>query len=246
MGRGGLTVAAGLAVAVTVACAGPGVADDAPATTTVQQAAPDHPRPRPPKPRPPKPAPRYHATVSPITPRLAERMEASWREGCPVPLEDLRYVRVTHLDFHGHAKQGELVVHEDVADGIVEIFRELFEAGFPIRQMRLVDDFGADDDASMAADNTSAFNCRPVTGTTDRFSEHSYGWAIDVNPVENPYVRGTLVLPPAGEPYVDRPDLPGVIHADDVVVRAFEKQGWHWGGYWTRPIDYQHFSTTDG
>ncbi len=192
----------------------------------------------------PEPTPVFEGAVATITPELATRMAASWREGCPVPLEDLRYVTVSHHDFSGAVVTGEVVVHADVADGIVEVFRTLFDAGFPIASMRLVDDFGADDDASMAADNTSAFNCRAVTGGTG-WSEHSYGRAIDVNPVENPYVRGTLVLPPAGAAFVDRPDAPGVIHADDVVVQAFAAHGWSWGGYWTTPIDYQHFSTTN-
>ncbi|MCC2323460.1 M15 family metallopeptidase [Cellulomonas xiejunii] len=254
--RGTTVTLVGLALAVTTVCAGGGAAA-APATGATSAlaaaaAVPDghaHPRPPRPRPHPPKPPkppkpPAYRATVSPITPRLAERMAASWRPGCPVPLEDLRYVRVSHHDMRGKVVQGELVVHADVADGIVEVFRDLFDARFPIASMRLVDDFGADDDASMAADNTSAFNCRAVTGGTG-WSEHSYGRAIDVNPIENPYVRDSLVLPPAGVAFVDRPDAPGVIHDGDVVVTAFAEQGWYWGGYWTRPIDYQHFSTTN-
>ena len=95
----------------------------------------------------------------------------------------------------------------------------------------------------MAADNTSAFNCRPVAGP-DRWSEHSYGRAIDLNPVENPWVRGTAVAPPAGAAFVTREPAPGVILPDDVVVRAFAAAGWSWGGSWESPVDYQHFSTT--
>ncbi len=192
---------------------------------------------------PAPPAPAYAAAVTPITPELAARMHASWRPGCPVPLEDLRYVTVTHHDMAGGVATGELVVHADVAAGLVEVFRTLFDAGFPIASMRLVDDFGADDDASMAADNTSAFNCRAVTGGSS-WSEHSYGRAIDVNPVENPYVRGSTVLPPAGAAFVGRPVAPGVILDGDVVVQAFAAHGWQWGGHWTSPKDYQHFSTT--
>jgi len=242
--RGILTAVVGLAL--VAAGAGAAQAGAPPGAVPAPEAAPAHRHPRPTPPRPPgphHPPHGYHASVSPITPRLAERMQASWRPGCPVPLEDLRYVRLTHHDMTGRVVHGELVVHADLADGIVEVFRDLFDAGFPIASMRLVDDFGADDDASMAADNTSAFNCRAVTGGTG-WSEHSYGRAIDVNPVENPYVRDSLVLPPSGAPFVDRPDLPGVIHDGDVVVTAFAEQGWLWGGHWTRPIDYQHFSTT--
>lgn len=185
----------------------------------------------------------YAGTVGPITPELATRMSSSWRAGCPVPLADLRLVTVTYRDFDGAVATGELVVHADVADSVVAVFGELFALGYPIRTMRLVDDFGGDDDASMAADNTSAFNCRPISRGTG-WSEHAYGRAIDLNPVENPYVRDALVLPPEGVPYASRPDAPGVLHAGDAVVRAFAAHGWRWGGEWSSPIDYQHLSTT--
>jgi hypothetical protein len=168
-------------------------------------------------------------------------MEPSWRPGCPVPLEDLRYVTVTHRGFDGVDRQGELVVHADAAEEMVTVFRTLFDAGYPVRSMRLVDDFGASDDDSMAADNTSAFNCRAITGGSE-WSEHAYGRAIDLNPVENPYVRGSSVAPREGRAFADRPDSPGVIHADDDVVRAFASVGWLWGGDWDSPVDYQHFS----
>jgi hypothetical protein len=183
----------------------------------------------------------FHWSVSGIDAALAARMSTSWRPGCPVPLSDLRYLTMTHQGFDGQDHRGEMVVSARVAGDVVEVFETLYVAGFPIRSMRLVDDFGGDDDASMAADNTSAFNCRAVTGGTS-FSQHSYGEAIDVNPVENPYVLGDTVLPPSGRAYLSRPDLPGVIHGGDVVVRAFESIGWSWGGYWRSPIDYQHFS----
>ena len=170
-------------------------------------------------------------------------MSASWRPGCPVELADLRYVTVTHHGFgSGEVSQGELVVHADVAEGVASVFRILFEAGYPVRSMRLVDDFGASDDASMAADNTSAFNCRAITGGTE-WSQHAYGRAIDVNPVENPYVLGSSVGPRAGREFVSRP---GVIQPGDAVVQAFESIGWAWGGEWSSPVDYQHFSLTDG
>ena len=188
--------------------------------------------------------PAFSSSISSITPELADRMSASWRPGCPVPLEDLRYVTVTHRTFDGGAdEQGELVVHSDAAEDVVTVFRALFEMGYPVRSMRLVDDFGASDDDSMAADNTSAFNCRAITGGTE-WSEHAYGRAIDLNPVENPYVRGGSVAPDAGQEFTDRPDAPGVIHADDEVVRAFADVGWAWGGDWDSPIDYQHFSAS--
>lgn len=185
--------------------------------------------------------PAYTSSVREIGGALADRMATSWRAGCPVPLTDLRYVTVRHVDFSGAAQDGELVVRADVAEAVTRIFGTLYDARYPIRSLRLVDDFGGSDDDSMAADNSSAFNCRPVTGGGG-WSEHSYGTAIDLNPVENPYLVGGTVLPPAGSEYVDRPDRPGVIHPDDEVVTAFAAEGWSWGGTWTDPIDYQHFS----
>ena len=172
-------------------------------------------------------------------------MSSSWRAGCPVELRDLRLLTVVHIGFDGQARTGELVVHATVADDIVRVFRMIFEARFPIEQMRLVDDFGADDDRSMAANNTSAFNCRRATGSS-RWSEHAFGKAIDINPVQNPYVtRSGAVLPPAGTPFVDRdPAAPGLIAAAGPVVRAFDDIGWGWGGRWSSGKDYQHFSAS--
>ena len=126
---------------------------------------------------------------------------------------------------------------------ITQVFRTLFEVGYLIRSLRLVDDFGADDDASMAADNTSAFNCRAVAGTST-WSQHAYGRAIDLNPVENPYVSSSGVYPPEGRPYADRPDLPGVLHAGDLAVSAFATAGWPGGGAWSGTKDYPHFWAT--
>ena len=169
----------------------------------------------------------------------------SWRPGCPVGLDDLRLVRAEHWGFDGKVHQGVLVVHRRVAGSMLQVMRELFGLHYPVAGMRLVDDYGADDDRSMAANNTSAFNCRTVDGSTS-WSEHAYGRAIDLNPIQNPYVpRSGDVSPPAGRRFADRGRHdPGVIHAGDPVVRAFARAGWKWGGNWTSPRDYQHFSTT--
>ena len=183
----------------------------------------------------------FHASISRIDAALAARMRDSYHPGCPVPLADLRYLRLSYWGFDGMPHTGELVVSARAAKDVVTAFRSLFAHRFPIRQMRLVDDFGGSDDDSMAADNTSAFNCRPITGG-DGWSEHSYGEAVDINPVQNPYLSGPIVLPPAGAAFRSRPDEPGVIHADDAVVRAFAAIGWTWGGTWTSPVDLQHFS----
>lgn len=186
--------------------------------------------------------PEFSSTNGPISAELAARMTGvSYHEHCPVQLADLHYLTVTYIGFDGQAHIGELVVASDVSQDVIEVMAQLYQARYPIRHMRLIDDFNGDDAASMAADNTSAFNCRPVTGGT-AWSAHAYGTAIDINPVENPYVSGSLVLPVEGVEFVDRPQAPGVIHDGDVAVEAFAAIGWSWGGRWKKPIDWQHFS----
>lgn len=239
MGRTASALAGLMLSAALVACSSGPLDPVPPARETVGPVLPDVRRAPPAPSRPPS---AFASSVGAITDELAERMTpSSWREGCPVPLEELRHVTVSHVTFEGAVSTGELVVHADVADEVVKVFAALYAAQYPVRSLRLVDDFGGDDAASMAADNTSAFNCRAITGGT-AWSEHAYGRAIDLNPVENPYVVDDHVAPSAGRAFVDRPDLPGVIHADDVVVRAFAAAGWQWGGDWDRPVDYQHFS----
>lgn len=186
--------------------------------------------------------PGFVSAVQEIDPATATRMAASWRPGCPVPLGDLRLVTITHRGMDGQAHAGEVVVHAAHAERIRRVFAELFAAGFPIEQVRLVDEFGGDDDRSMAANNTSAFNCRRVRGST-RWSQHSYGLAIDVNPLQNPYVTGDgTVLPAGGREYLHRDgNRPGLITARGPAVAAFGRVGWRWGGTWPNP-DYQHFS----
>ena len=175
-----------------------------------------------------------------------ERMSGvSWRPGCPVGFGELRLLTVSHWGFDGRVHRGRLVVHRDYAAGMVGAMRKLFRLRYPIRQMRLVDAYGADDHRSMDADNTSAFNCRYVAGSPGVWSEHAYGRAIDVNPIENPYVTGSgYVSPPDGARFADRDHAKGVIHRGGPVVRAFAAIGWEWGGNWSWPKDYQHFSAT--
>jgi hypothetical protein len=189
--------------------------------------------------------PRFHGSSRRINPGTRARMTGSWRPGCPVPIEDLRLLYIDHWGFDGKVHHGEMVVHWNYARDVLTVIEALFDAKFPIRRMQLVDEYGADDDRSMAANNTSAFNCRPVTGGT-RWSEHSYGWAIDINPIQNPYVTsGGTVLPPAGARYADRSlRAKGMVRTNGVVVKAFAAVGWSWGGYWSSIKDYQHFSKT--
>lgn len=183
----------------------------------------------------------FHASIVAVT---DAEIGSSWRPGCPVAPSQLRTVVATHWDNAGKVRTGRLVVAADVAKDVAAILEDLYRERFPIQRMVPVAEYGSDDDASMAANNTSAFNCRAVTGGSS-FSEHSYGRAIDINPLVNPYVSGSTVLPSAGAPYVDRSrDAAGMIHAGDEVVRAFAARGWSWGGTWRSPKDYQHFSTT--
>ncbi|MGE0727163.1 MAG: M15 family metallopeptidase [Acidimicrobiia bacterium] len=187
----------------------------------------------------------FVATARPIDAALRARMEpTSWRPGCPVGLEELRYLELGHIGFDGAAHTGELVVHADAVDPIVTVFQRLWTAGFPIRRLRLIDDYGGDDFASIEADNTSAFNCRYVAGTT-RWSNHATGRAIDINPLENPYVSGGRTEHPASVPYLDRnAGLPGMIVEGGPVVAAFYEVGWGWGGRWGGDLDHQHFSAS--
>ena len=169
----------------------------------------------------------------------------SWRPGCPVPLSDLRLVRARHWGFDGHVHSGRIVVHRDVAANVLAVFRRLYGARFPIRRMVPVDAYGASDFRSIEADNTSAFNCRTVDGTS-RWSEHAYGRAIDLNPIENPYVGSSgTTSHRASTPYLRRsPYRTGMAVEGGTVVRAFDAIGWGWGGRWSGARDYQHFSAS--
>ena len=163
-----------------------------------------------------------------------------------MPLEDLRLVTLSHRGMDGVDHTGEIVVHRDAAAGVVQVFSALFDARFPIRRMELIDVYGGDDDLSTLANNTSGFNCRETTGGSG-WSQHSYGTAIDINPVQNPYVSHGSVLDPSATRYLDRSlDEPGMIHDGDAVVQAFSAIGWDWGGHWSEPLDYQHFSRSGG
>ena len=187
--------------------------------------------------------PAFRGTIARIDAAQAKRMTGvSWRQGCPVALRDLRLLTLSHWGFDGRRRTGRLVVHRDVTRDLVGVFRRLYAARFPIRKMVPVDAYGGSDFRSIEADNTSAFNCRFVEGTS-RWSEHAYGRAIDVNPIENPYVSGGRTSHPASVRYLDRSRRrPGMAYEGGVLVRAFDVVGWGWGGRWTWVKDYQHFS----
>ena len=185
----------------------------------------------------------YRASIRTIDAATARAMTGvSWRPGCPVRISDLRRVELTHWGFDRIRHRGELIVHKDVARTMVTVFHTMYSMRFPIRKMHRVDRFRADDNASMAADNTSAFNCRPVAGSTRGFSLHSYGRTIDINPLENPYIKGRTVLPPAGKAFTNRANVrPGMIRRGDRVWKAFTTHDFRWGGDWKSLKDYQHF-----
>ena len=191
----------------------------------------------------------YTAHTAKITPAVKKRVlkGGSWHRGCPVPLSNLRYLTMTYRGFDGRDHRGEMIVHASVAQEITQIFGELYRSDYPIRKMRLVSDYRASDFASIEADNTSAFNCRAVTGGT-KWSNHSYGKAIDINPLENPYIsRSGKIAHKRSLQYRTRkhksssPGDKAVIAKGDKIIRLFKSRGWRWGGDWHSIKDYQHF-----
>ena len=177
------------------------------------------------------PAPPFRATVSPVT---RAELRYSYRAGCPVPPAGLRLLRLSYWGFDGAVHTGSLVVGTGVAHDVLAVFARLYAARFPIRRMQPVDAYRGSDGASLAADNTSGFNCRAaVAAGPRRWSVHAYGEAIDVDPVENPYLEGGVVRPPAGAAFRDRGNVrPGMAVPGGVLVAAFRAVGWSWGGRW--------------
>jgi hypothetical protein len=190
-------------------------------------------------------APPFSHGVSRVT---AAQLPHSWHQGCPVQPARLRRVRLTYWGFDRRAHTGALVANDDAVSDLVHVFARLYAARFPIRRLRPIDAYGGKDERSLAADNTAAFNCRYVIGPGPRrWSAHAYGEAIDVNPVENPYLEVARVHPRAGRRYLDRSNIrPGMAVRGGVLVRSFAAFGWQWGGRWTGSPDYQHFSATGG
>lgn len=177
----------------------------------------------------------------------------SYRKGCTVPRTELRYLRCLHVDAEGRTHHGEMVLHKSIAHEVLAIFRQLYEAHYPIERIRLVDHYGADDERSMTANNSSAFNFRFVSGTRT-VSKHGRGLAIDINPLYNPMVitktstlngkkRTSIITEPAaGKRYADRgKKFPYKITRNDLCCRLFREAGFIWGGDWPKRKDYQHF-----
>lgn len=185
----------------------------------------------------------YRATISEITDVIFEKMKRSWHDNNPVPLRDLRYLTVSYWGFDSCVHQGELIVHAEVAQEVVDIFEELFEHKYPIERMNLIDVYDACDSLACADNNSSAFCSRLVTGHSSKWSYHSYGLAIDLNTRINPYKKRNFIEPINGAPFLDRSaQIKGLIRKGDSCYQAFIKRGWKWGGDWTDLVDYQHFS----
>ncbi len=178
----------------------------------------------------------------PIPERIrAEMRKYSWKPDCPVHLDQLTYLRVPYWGFDSRVDEGELIVHETIAAEVLVIFSDLLKAKFPIERMELLEYYKGSDDDSMSHNNTSGFNCRKSVGK-EVMSRHSYGVAIDINPLMNPYVKQGKVLPPKGVRYLDRTQyVKGMIVKHGQCYNAFVRRGWQWGGNWNALKDYQHF-----
>lgn len=184
----------------------------------------------------------FESTIAPVPAEVLAR--STWQPACPVRSGELRYLTMSFRGFDGRAHTGEMMVHADIATTVVAVFRRLFAAGFPIEEMRVVDAPELSLPPTGDGDNTSAFVCRPARGQT-RWSAHASGLAIDLNPFQNPYRHGDLVLPELASAYLDRDRIrPGMVGDGGPAVTAFEAAGWTWGGRWSDPRDLMHFSAT--
>jgi hypothetical protein len=182
----------------------------------------------------------FLGTIDPIPPEVLAR--SSWMAECPVTLDELSYLTITHYGFDGRFHTGEMIVNAAFADEMVGVFRKLHEARFPIEQMRVITKEEIDAHPTGDWNDTTSFVCRPAVGSSS-WSQHAFGTGIDINPFHNPYLKGDLVLPELASAYVDRDDVRiGMIVAGDVVTEAFAEIGWGWGGNWSSLKDWMHFS----
>ena len=191
-------------------------------------------------------APDAGFAISPITDAVFERIRGrSFKADCTLPREELRHLCVRHVGLDGGTHEGEMIVNRHIAEDVLDILRRLYEAGYPIERIRLVDEYGADDELSMEDNNSSSFNFRFISHTR-RVSKHGLGLAVDINPLYNPYTKivdgERTVEPVTGAPYLDREaDFPCRIDHDDLCYRLFTERGFEWGGDWVSCKDYQHF-----
>ncbi len=189
----------------------------------------------------PLPGTGFETRVEPVPPDVLAR--STWQPDCPVSADELAWVRLTFWGFDDTRHTGELLVNAAVAEDLASVFRQLYDARFPIEEMRITRLDELDAPPTGDGNNTGVFACRATVNSNGQFSQHAYGLAIDLNSFQNPYVKGDLVLPELASSYLDRDDVrAGMITPDGVVVRAFESIGWTWGGTWSSLKDYQHFS----
>ena len=188
----------------------------------------------------------FVSEISEIPHLMMERIrETSWQEGCPIPLEDLRLLRVLHWTEKQEIQWGEMILTHRIVSEAEAVFRQIYQNQFPIHSMKPALHYAGSDDESMEDNNTSAFNCRKVKGS-NRWSEHSYGEAIDINPVWNPWVKGSRFYPKNAEQYIARDQqVLGMINEGDAIIAIFEQYGWQWGSQKAGIRDYQHFSRKD-
>jgi hypothetical protein len=192
---------------------------------------------------PPPSADMFLIDIGPIPPDVLAR--STWSPDCPVSLEELAYITLSHWGFDGQVHTGELIVNAAHADGIASVFAQLHQARFPIEEMRVIRSDELDAPPTGDGNVTTSFVCRPAVGSTG-WSMHSYGLAIDINPFHNPYLKGDLVLPELASHYLDRDrGLPGMIVEGDIAVTAFDEIGWFWGGRWNSLFDWMHFSVNN-
>jgi hypothetical protein len=184
----------------------------------------------------------FHSTIRPISAIVRTRMGDTYRAGCPVPISQLSYLTLTFRGFDGRAHTGELIVATPAAEKTVSAFRVLYERDFPIEQMQIATTDDVHAKPTGDGNDTAGFVCRAARGQR-RFSAHAYGLAIDINPFQNPYVKGDLVLPELASAYRDRTWVrAGMFLPGGAAVRAFTSQGFTWGGTFSSPKDYQHMS----
>lgn len=185
-----------------------------------------------------------HFKINAIPIEMADKMKGvTWKPNCPCSLEELAYLEITYYGFDDKThRDGRLIVHKKLANEVLKIFEILYQERFPIESIKPMCLFKGDDEAFMEANNTSSFNCREITGKKGVFSKHSYGVAIDINPFQNPYIKGDLLLPSGSKSYLDRSNIrKGMITKQGIVYKTFIKYGWTWGGDWNTRKDYHHF-----
>jgi hypothetical protein len=190
---------------------------------------------------PPPTSKAFVSTIAPVPPDVLGR--STWKPACPVKPEQLRYLTMSFRGFDARAHTGEMLINADVAPTVVEVFKKLFTAGFPVEEMHISPEAELNLPPTGDRNNTEGFICRPKHGQT-QWPAQAFGLAIDLNPFDNPYVNGNLVVPELASSYLARDWVrSGMVSDGGPAVTAFESAGWKWGGRWLGPVNFAHFST---